>query len=92
MGNHTQSPTLHNITSQKTIITTYALLSLLLTVMEESVGLSYRNCKELLCCVVTSCFHIITSSASQGLFRSEVRHRKPYLQSRWAISLVKYRL
>ena len=36
IGNHTQSPTLHDITSQKTIITTYALLSLLLTVIKES--------------------------------------------------------
>lgn len=36
MGNHIQSPTLHDIISQKITITTYALLSLLLTVKEES--------------------------------------------------------
>ena len=37
--------------------------------MEESLRLSSLNCKELVCCVVTKCFHIITSFASQGLFR-----------------------
>lgn len=61
MRNHTQSPTLHDITSRKTIITTYALLSLLLTVMEESLRLrgTAKSCSVVLWPFVSTLLHLL---------------------------------